>query len=401
MRLKSNIIYENVIKHPARSFIVFVAVVILSSSLFGGLVIATSLQKGMDNMERRLGADLMIVPSECEATAQDMLLEGIRSNFYLDSSAYEKISAVEGIREATPQFFLKSLSADCCSSEVEIVFYDPKTDFLIQPWINESYHNELSNNMAVVGNSIDLSDDSSIKLFGKEYTVAAKLAKTGTSIDNSVYFTFDALPEMLADAKASGVYIPESQRQETQISTVFLNIKDGYKSADILKALHKELDCDFGVVYPKEMATELSGNLFEISGIIKGSVVMLFFISLLIMFFLHFLSMNERKKEIALLRIFGTSKKKALSLLVKESILICLAGSVAGCGISSLFVIPFGNYIGNRLNMPYIGPVVRQVITYMIMTLVITVITGIVVSIYPALHISRMEPYNALRKEGE
>ena len=66
--------------------------------------------------------------------------------------------------------------------------------------------------MEVIGNFIDLSDDSVIKLFGKEYMVAAKPVKTGTSIDNS----------------------------------------------DIIRALHKELKCDFGIVYPKEIASVLS-----------------------------------------------------------------------------------------------------------------------------------------------
>lgn len=397
----SNIIFHNVIKHPVQSLVIFLAVVVLASSLFGGLVLNTSLQKGMDNMEKRLGADIMLVPSEYEETAEDMLLEGARANFYLDNSIYEKVMTIDGIEAATPQFFLKSLSADCCSSEVEIIFFKPETDFLIQPWINEVYNKELENGMAVVGNSINLSDDSVIKLFGEEYTVAAKLAKTGTEIDKSVYFTFDALPKMLADAEESGVYIPDAQKQLNQISTVFINIKDGNESADILKKLHSALKCDFGIVYPKEIAKSLSGNLSGIYEMTKGSITVIFIVSLMIMFFLHFLSLNERKKEVALFRILGASKRKALSLLINESILICLAGGITGCGISTLLVIPFGNYVGKSLDMPYMGPGLVQIIIFVIITLITTVAIGVVVSFYPAMHTCSMEPYHALRKEGE
>ena len=187
-------------------------------------------------MEKRLGADLMLVPEGEKQDAEDILLEGARGSFYFDKSIYEKVSEIEGIDEITFQFFLKSLSADCCSSEVEIVFFDPETDFLIAPWISKEYKENLKKNSVVIGNSIS-DNGGKIKLFGREYKVSAKMAKTGTSLDNSVYFSFDSFDTIISDAVEKGSFLNENQKNKNIISSVFINVKEqsGNMSSYILK----------------------------------------------------------------------------------------------------------------------------------------------------------------------
>jgi putative ABC transport system permease protein len=228
---------------------------------FGGTIIDQSLQKGMNNMEKRLGADLMIVPEGAEEDASDMILEGARKNFYFNKSVYDDISKINGVGEATPQFYLKSLSADCCSSEVEIVFFDPGTDFIIQPWICKEYKQKIQNDMVVVGDSINVEDGGVLKLFGRDYKVAAKMAKTGTSLDKSVYFTFDSLEQVVLDAEEKGSILSENQKDTDLISSVYIKIENGYKTEDILKEIQSSAGENFEVVYPKQIAESLSKNL--------------------------------------------------------------------------------------------------------------------------------------------
>lgn len=117
-RKKSNNTIRDIRRHAFYNACLLSTVVILSVMLFAGTVISASLRKGMDNMKRRLGADIMLVPKGSKEKAENMLLEGSRSNFYFDDSIYEKVVRMDGISEVTSQCFLKSLSADCCSSEV-------------------------------------------------------------------------------------------------------------------------------------------------------------------------------------------------------------------------------------------------------------------------------------------
>ena len=108
------------------------------------------------------------------------------------------------------RFYLKSLSADCCSSEVEIVFYDPESDFIIGSWINSKVTAKLDANSIIIGSQVNATNGY-IKLFGKEYKVAAQMAKTGTSLDSSVYFTFDSLESVLTDAQNGGAFLTDNQ----------------------------------------------------------------------------------------------------------------------------------------------------------------------------------------------
>ncbi len=136
-------------RNKLQSVFLFVPVFILSAILFGSVVIDTGLKEGTKNLEKRMGADLMIVPQGEKDLAGSIISEGARGTFYLNSSVYDIALKTKGVAAATPQFFLKSLAADCCSSEVEIVFYEPKTDFIIHPWISKEYGKQQDKNEVV------------------------------------------------------------------------------------------------------------------------------------------------------------------------------------------------------------------------------------------------------------
>lgn len=390
----------NIRKNLIRSLFLLIPIIILSFLFFGGFVIDQSLQKGMNNMERRLGADLMIVPEGAKEDAQNLILEGTRESFYLKKSVYQDALSIDGVDKITAQFFLKSLAADCCSNEVEIVFFHPETDFIIQPWISKEYKRELPQDTVVVGDSINI-EDGKIKLFGKEYKVAAKMAKTGTSLDNSVYFTFSSLDTVLADAEEKGSFLTESQKNTDVISSIFINIKDGYKTGDILKKIHSSVKGKFEVVYPKQLAESLSLNLKGIYTSTHCIIVVGVVLSMMILLIVNVIITNEKKREIALIRMLGVSKIRAFQLLSEESILVCILGSITGCMVGALFVIPFGTYIGVKLDMPYLGPDLVNVLLLAVITIVISILIGFIASICPAVYISNLEPYIALRKEGE
>ena len=344
-RLRKNQIYQEIVQNPLQSLLLLIAIAILSGFFLGGVLIGNSLRRGMSNLERRLGADLMLVPASAEELAEDILIEGARGSFYFDSGVYDKVSSVSGVKEITPQFFLKSLAASCCSSEVKLVYYDPETDFLIKPWISQKIKNRQNKFEAVVGSSIDIDENSEIKLFGKQYKVAARLAKTGTSIDNSVYFTFDSVPAMLEDAEKSGVYIPDSQKEAGLVSSIFINIDENSSTDEVIRNIHSAVKSEIGIIYPKKMAQSVALNITGVEDIIGLLIVLVVVTSFIIMFILHLFYANEKKKEISLYRILGATRGNIKSVMYKEAAVLSIAGSLAGCAIATLVLIPFEKYI--------------------------------------------------------
>ena len=251
---------KDIQRHAFLNACLLATVVILSVMLFSVTVISVSLKKGMGNMRKRLGADIMLVPKGEREKAENMLLEGSRSNFYFDGAVYEKVQSIDGISDSTSQCFLKSLSADCCSSEVQIVFFDPETDFVVGPWIETEYKQKLTGDAVIVGSDI-VSENGRIKLFGQEYAIASQMARTGTALDSSVYFSTDAKSELLKNAEEKGSFLTEEQKKGDILSSIFINVDGSHTAEQIIDSAHKTIGDIFDVVYPKKLHESLSGSL--------------------------------------------------------------------------------------------------------------------------------------------
>ena len=271
---------------------------------------------------------------------------------------------------------------------------------MIKPWISQKIKNRQNKFEAVVGSSIDIDENSEIKLFGKQYKVAARLAKTGTSIDNSVYFTFDSVPAMLEDAEKSGVYIPDSQKEAGLVSSIFINIDENSSTDEVIRNIHSAVKSEIGIIYPKKMAQSVALNITGVEDIIGLLIVLVVVTSFIIMFILHLFYANEKKKEISLYRILGATRGNIKSVMYKEAAVLSIAGSLAGCAIATLVLIPFEKYIGVKLDMPYSGPDAGSLCLLYAAVILVYVILGIIASAYPIRRVSYEDPYSALRVNG-
>lgn len=389
---------KDIQRHAFLNACLLATVVILSVMLFSVTVISVSLKKGMGNMRKRLGADIMLVPKGEREKAENMLLEGSRSNFYFDGEVYEKVQTLDGISDSTSQCFLKSLSADCCSSEVQIVFFDPESDFVVGPWIETEYKQKLSGDAVIVGSDI-VSEDGKIKLFGQEYPIASQMARTGTALDSSVYFSTDAKVELLKNAEEKGSFLTEEQKKGDILSSIFINVDGSHTTEQVIDQAHKTIGDIFDVVYPKKLHESLSGSLGKITGVVNVISLSLGILLVAILLIINSIIMKGRKSEIALLRVLGHRKKDLIRKLLSEMGLISLAGALGGSFLGALIVIPFGRYIGKSLDMPYLGPGIASVLLQILLIVGIVILIVFLASVFFIIHTTNIEPYLALRKE--
>lgn len=395
---RRNILFKDIRRHAFYNACLLATIILLSLMLLAGTIVSTSLRTGMGNMQKRLGADIMLVPKGSKEKAENMLLEGSRSAFYFDASVYEQVSGIEGISEVTSQCFLKSLAADCCSSEVQIVFFDPVSDFVVAPWIETEYKTGLSGDSVIVGSDI-ASEDGTIKLFGQEYPVVSKMARTGTALDSSVYFSTDAKEELLKNAEEKGSFLTEDQKKSGILSSIFINVKGDHLVDGVIEAAHKSIGDIFDVVYPKKLHESLAGSLLKITGVINIVSISLGAFLVAILLIINSIIMRSRKQEVALLRVLGHTKKRLIGKLITEMGVISLCGAVLGCGLGALIVIPFGRLIGNSLNMPYLGPSAGNTLFQILFIILGVFLIVFLSSIFFIIHATNIEPYLALRRE--
>ena len=384
-------------KHKNISLISLIT--ILSFVMIGGSLFILVLHNGLKGMQKRLGADIMVIPSECEKTAESLLMEGSREYFYFDRSVADNIKDIGGIDKITEQFYLASLSADCCTSKVGIVGYDPDTDFIIQPWIEEKAKGKMGKDKAVVGSQIKIEKDNTIRIFGRSYSVVYRLAETGTSLDTSAYFTMDAVPQLIEDAQSKGIEFLESQKNGNTISSVFIKLKPGAKDSDVAREITHAQTTDVDILYPEAILKSFSDNTNHLASAAYVVLFVVWIVVELILLIAFYISANGQKKEYALLRVLGLSRKQLIVLVVKESLLITAAGFIVGGFLSAITVFPFGRYLAHNLKFAYIAPTVPETILIFVIGLAASVASGIIASAIPIAKICKLDEYSALREE--
>lgn len=374
-------------------------VAILSFVLFGGAVLSLSMQNGLQNMKDRLGADIMVVPLENDADMEAILLKGEPSCFYLSKSVENKIAELEGVSLCTSQFFLSSLEAACCDTQVQLIGFDPDTDFSVQPWIERVYAGELEEGAVIIGSDISTDLNEKIKLFNTEYEVSARLDKTGTGLDQAVFATMDTIKLMYADAYEGGQRFLEEADPQQSVSSVLIRVADGYDTKTLVRNIRKELG-GVQVVESRNMITGTAENLKNFDLFLYIVIGLIFTVAVLTLLLVFSVTANERKKEFAILRTIGATGKTLSAIVRIEAFLISTAGGVIGAIVAALFVFPFHVYIGDRLGMPYILPSIHKILLVLLVDLVVALLIGPLSASLAATKISKAETYITMR-EGD
>lgn len=387
---------RNIRKRPYRSFCLMLAAVIGSYALFVGLTLKASLNNGIGRMQERMGADLMIVPESSEIEARNILLTGEPEFFYMDVSVAKAVAEVEGVACATSQFYFTSLSSDCCSTRVQLIAFDPETDFVIEPWIDEKVTSDVSSGSVIIGSEVTPLSNGKVKFYGNEYSVAGKLGETATGLDHSVFMSRDTMHEILNDAKDKGYQFLNPEDDASWVSTVLVRVNGDADITSIEKAIYDKAE-GIKFIETDKLISDVTVKLGSVENIINVTLTVLLVFSFLTMILFFSVIFHERKKEFAVLRILGTSSSRICLFSLTEGITIGAAGGIAGLVLGMLTVFPFNHYIENSLDVPYLMPSVLAVIFYGLTGVLVTTIFGSVSSFLSTLSLAHAETYYTMR----
>lgn len=393
------IAYINVRNNLKRSIWLIILTGILSFVLFGGTILIQSLGNGLSNMKERLGADIMIVPVENESDFEAVLLKGEPSCFYFGRSLEQKVSGLEGVGSCTSQFYLTSLDAECCDTRVQIIGFDPETDFSVKPWISKVYDGELEEGAVVIGNDIHLENSDSIKLFGTEYKVAAKLDATGTGLDQAVYASTETIRGMYEAALLKGQRFLDDVDPDKSISTILIKAKEGTDRAGLIRNIRRELG-GVKIIESQSMISGTAANMKEIAILLYVFAGLFLLTTIGVLVVVFSIIAGERKKEFAVLRTLGATKKKLARIVLSESVIISSIGGILGIIAAAAIVFPFQVYIGDKLGMPYLLPSPLILFLIFVAVLLTSFLIGPLTAASSAVKISRAETYITMR-EGE
>ena len=401
MKITEGLSYKNCVRRPGRTIALAVLAALLCFSLLAGFLVNSGLNNGLRSLETRLGADIMVVPYE--ATTQydfeNMILQGNPGYFYMNKGLADKIISREGIGEASYQIYLASLGAGCCSAKLQLIGFDPKTDFTITPWIGTREKTELKSMEVLVGSAVNAFTGDKLQFYGTIVRVAGRLDETGTYLDSAVYADQETIKTLIINAEESKTFKFDKVDPDKVVSCILINVADGYLAEEVMNDINIHVD-GVKAIKTQSMISDISGKLTGIAGMTRVMVAVIWGLVIVIMMMAFSMVSNERKKEFAILRVIGASRKKLFFIILKENLLVSTAGSVAGAVLAATAGALSNQLIGNALGIPFLLPDTGNLILLALAATAVSIAAASLSSAVSANKISKVDAALILRGEN-
>jgi putative ABC transport system permease protein len=231
----------------------------------------------------------------------------------------------------------------------------------------------------------------------KPFTVVGIMKPTGTALDQSVYVSLEGIEAMHIDWKDGAAPTPESAigvdkiKKENikvdQITAFFLRTKSRIDTLRLQREINNYKEEPLLAIIPGVTLSELWHSLSYVEQVLKAISWMVVAVGFMAMLIALTTSLNERRREMAILRALGASTSKILALLVFESTLLTFAGIVVGTTVAMLgtavlrpwLEVEFGFYLEGstlgKMELLYLGA---------------TFVGGILIGLIPAYRAQKM-----------
>lgn len=387
----------NLAQKPFRSLSLALVVAIFAFMLFAGSMISANLQSGISSLSARMGADLLVVPQGLGKKMESVLLRAEPSTFYIDESVLDVVKDIPTVAQASGQLFISSLDAQCCTVKVQLIGIDQSTDFVVEPWLRKAVDRPLTGNEVIVGDYIFGEIGSEIMFYNQKFTIVGRLEPSGMGFDSSVFMSMEAARRIAHLASPD-----MGNKVDKAYSSILVRVKPGVDpisiSDEVLDRMGLKANVNF--VFASNMMSDTSAKLQNIVTVMYSAAAGVWLVAALVMFVVFFFAFNERQKEFATLRALGASKSKVIAIVMTESFLMSLAGTVVGMLFGWLFLEVFSVSIAKAIGLPYLSPATGAFWGTVVTSAVAGLVTCPLATLPTAWRIGRKDIYTSLR-EGE
>ena len=334
---------------------------LMAIAVFGGTMMIGSVRGGLETVKARLGADIMVTPESAknEFDAQTVLLKTEPGYFYMDAGVLTEIAATEGVELASPQLFLASAKAGCCSARLQMIAYDPATDFTIRPWIEETRVSEEPDLMdVVIGSNVSWTSaatENVIRFYDTECKVIGQFKPTGSTLDSAVYMNFDTCKALIQACRDKGMFKYENLDADKIISSVMVKAAPGYDIERVAEAIRNRVP-NVSVVTASNMVSGIAKSLDQISVTASALTAVFWFLGLIMTVLIFTMMMSARKREFAALRAMGAGPDILSGIVVREALTVNLLGGVIGILLTMIILFSFRTLIGEVIGAGFVLP---------------------------------------------
>jgi putative ABC transport system permease protein len=181
------------------------------------------------------------------------------------------------------------------------------------------------------------SDEHGEKHTHKAYTIVGIAAPTGTALDNILVSNITSVWEI------------HDHDDERQLTAVLLKFRNPMGSIQLPRIINEQTNMMAALP-----AIEIN-RLFSLFGTgiatLKNIGIIIMLLAALSVFVALFNSLKERRYELALMRTFGASRLRLAWLLLLESLVLCLAGFIAGILLSRTVLLMLSAWMEEQYHL--------------------------------------------------
>jgi putative ABC transport system permease protein len=382
----------------------------IAANIFSGQYLLAGAMGSADQGVSRMGADFIAAPVQYTVFLRGAgpdntfaIVKAVPSVWRMKNDTIGIIGNVQGVSMVSPQLYVSTLILpELSKTPVDIFGIDPATDFTIQPWLKHPLPGPLRSGEVITGSRISGDISSTIQVSDRIYTVRGRLDPTQSAIDNTVFMPLD---DAYSLAFTEGI-IPSSAPRISHgdINAVLIQIGPG-EDTDIVGARIRR------ALPPSQ--TAVIGRHFSLDPVsqdIQGLPGLLNYVSLIIVLaafpliaLIAAMVAHERRREIGLLRSMGARRNVIFGLIFAESLFLAAIGGIAGIIASfvTFTLLNMQGIINSALGVPFRMPPIADTGFMAGIALCAVIAIGSTASMYPAYMSSRMNPYDAIRQEGQ
>jgi len=346
------------------------------ATLFALLALSSGIEGALEREIGGLGAHIILLPEGCPYTQTLALMQGAETVEHVPDSVVPRVRETENVRATVPV-----LVGKVKANGTLVPIYGTTEDiFQIKSW----GEGEASLSGALVGGKVatdlklKVGDSLHLDLYEQaEVEVASVLSTTGGRDDTFIFLPLATAQRLLGlQGSLSAILV-----QTTNLGRVNQTRTALGKLAEVQAVPPSEVfDALIGLFSSVKQTLILITGIAIVVGVLTTMNTMT-------------MAVYERRRDIGLLRALGATRRNVFTLFVWESLLVSLAGGIAGlaAGYAAAYLLPrtsgFGIDASPHFTLAYAG-----------ICLVVAAAVGTLSAIYPAMMAARTQPIRTLRE---
>jgi len=401
------LILRNIAGSAFRSGAIFLCAALVAGLALSATLVVRGAEERLQHSLERMGADIVVIPWGTMRTEdmQGARLLGLATKQWMPRAYMDRVAAIKGVAEVSPQLYITTLhdTPYCSQPEVYLIAFDPATDFAIKPWL-EGREINMPRGTAIGGTCLRSPNaEGRIDVLGYELQLVDNLAPVGGDLDQALLVSFETANEIISATerqKGNALYLAPNS-----VSAVLVRVDLGADPHEVAVRILEQVSS----VLPIESTNLFQTERAQMAGLLRTALFVLGVIWVLSVVFVGLIfsmAVNERRREIGVLRALGSPQTQIFATLVAESAILALGGGTLGAALTIALVSGTGDAGFAAAGLPHISqwglplsvPPLAQLLGLAIAGLLASLISIVLAALVPALRISRQEVALVMRE---